>query len=86
MKKRSSHGKESRHWNIFQIAVQKIQVSLVPGKNIRYFTWRSLYMYDNISLNSPLSEECFRKISRENQNSHFCSIISSSQNIVSSTR
>jgi hypothetical protein len=40
-------------------------------------------MYDNISLNYPLSEECFRQISRENQNTCFCSIISFSPNFVS---
>jgi len=32
--------------------LQKIQVSLQSDKNSRYFTWRRMYVYDNISLNS----------------------------------
>jgi hypothetical protein len=32
-------------------SIQKIQVSLKPDKN-RYFTWKPMYIYDNISLNS----------------------------------
>jgi hypothetical protein len=37
---------------IFRKSVQKIQVSLKSHKNNRYFTWRPMYIYDNISLNS----------------------------------
>jgi hypothetical protein len=37
-------------------------------KNNGYFTWRSTYIYDNISPNYSANEECFR------QNTHFSSI------------
>jgi hypothetical protein len=50
-------------------SVTKIQVSLKSYKNIGYFTWRSMYIYDNISLTSPvpltmrnISEEIVQKI------------------------
>jgi hypothetical protein len=32
--------------------VEKIQVSLKDDKNNGYFTWKAMYVYDNISLNS----------------------------------
>jgi len=32
--------------------VEKIQVSLKFDKNNGYFTWRSVYIYDNISVSS----------------------------------
>jgi hypothetical protein len=38
--------------SIFQKYVEKIQVCLKSGKNVGYFTWRPMYIYDNISLNS----------------------------------
>jgi len=44
--------KEAWHLIIFRIFVQKIQVSLTSDNNTRYFTWRQIYIYDNISLNS----------------------------------
>jgi hypothetical protein len=37
---------------IFRKSVEKIQVSLPLDKNNSYFTWKALYIYDNISLNS----------------------------------
>jgi hypothetical protein len=41
-------------WNfdIFRKSVEKIKVLLKSDKNNAYFTWRPMYMYDNISLNS----------------------------------
>jgi len=36
----------------FQKSVKKIQVSLKPDKNDRYFIQRPMYIYDNIVLNS----------------------------------
>jgi len=39
--------------SIFRKSVPKIQVSLKSDKNNRYFTWRPIYIYDHISLNSP---------------------------------
>jgi hypothetical protein len=38
---------------------QKIQVSLQSDWNSRYFTWRRVYIYDNISLNYFQNEKCF---------------------------
>jgi hypothetical protein len=57
----------------FPKSVEKIQVSLKSDKNKGYFTWRPMYIYDNISLNSSWNEKCFRQICRENQNIHFMS-------------
>ena len=34
--------------SIFRKFIEKFQVSLKPDKNIRYFTWRQIYVYDNI--------------------------------------
>jgi hypothetical protein len=38
--------------SIFRKSVEKIQVSLKSDKNNGYFTWRPMYIYDYISLNS----------------------------------
>jgi hypothetical protein len=38
--------------DISQISVEKIKVSLKSDKNNEYFTWRPVYIYDNISLSS----------------------------------
>jgi hypothetical protein len=46
---------------VFRKSVHKIQVSLKPDKNNGYFTWRPIYIYSNISLNSPQNENCFRQ-------------------------
>jgi hypothetical protein len=37
---------------IFLKSVEKIQASLRANKNNGYFTWRPMYIYDNILLNS----------------------------------
>jgi len=52
---------------IFGKSAEKIQVSLKSGK----ITWRLMYIYDNISLNSCQNEKYFRSICRENQNRYF---------------
>jgi len=36
---------------IFRKSAQKIEVSLKSDKSNRYFTWRPIYIYDNISFN-----------------------------------
>ena len=58
-------------WNlmVFRKSVEKIQLSLKSEKNNGYFTGRTMYMYDNISLNSCYNEKCFR----QSQNIHFTS-------------
>jgi hypothetical protein len=38
--------------SVFRKSFQKIQVSLKFDNNNRYFTWRPVYIYYNISLNS----------------------------------
>ena len=40
----------------FRKHVEKIQVSLKSDKNNGYFTWRTLYIFDHISLNSSKNE------------------------------
>jgi len=35
-------------------------MSLKSDKTNSYFTWRSMYFYGNISLNSCQNEKCFR--------------------------
>jgi hypothetical protein len=39
-------------WVFFRKYVENIQVSLKPDENNGYFTWRPVYIYDNISLDS----------------------------------
>jgi len=58
-------------WGIFRNSVEEIQVSLKSEKNNGYFTWRSMYMYDHISLNSSQNKKCFSQNYGENQNTHF---------------
>ena len=41
---------EISYLSIFQNYDEDIQVSLKPDRNNGYFTWRSIYIYDNISL------------------------------------
>ena len=52
-------------WNlifeIFPKFCRRVQVLLKSDKNNRYFTWRPVYIYDSISLNSSQNEECFRQ-------------------------
>jgi len=38
-------------FDVFRKSVEKIQVSLKSDKNNGYFTWRTMYIYGNISLN-----------------------------------
>jgi hypothetical protein len=52
---------ETLYLSIFLKSVEKIQVSLKFGKNNGYFTWRPVYIYDNISLNSSYNEKYFRQ-------------------------
>ena len=42
---------EILYLKIFRKSVEKIQVLLKSDKKSGYFTWRSLYIYDNIWLN-----------------------------------
>jgi hypothetical protein len=60
--------------SIFQKYVKKIQVSLRSDKNNGYFTWRCMYVYDNILPNSSYNEKCFSKSCREYQKHILCSI------------
>jgi hypothetical protein len=48
-------------WEFLKKSVEKIQVELISDKNNVCFTWRRVYVYDNISLNSSQNEICFRQ-------------------------
>jgi hypothetical protein len=56
---------------IFDKSVEKIQILLKPDRNNGHFTWRTLFIFDHISLSSCWNEECLRQHCRENQNTHF---------------
>ena len=38
-------------WAFFEKTVEKIQVSLKSATNNGYFTWRPMYIFDQVSLN-----------------------------------
>jgi len=40
---------------------EKIKILLKSEKNNVYFTWKSVYVYDNISLKSSYNEKYFRQ-------------------------
>ena len=85
MKQLDSHWKDFHaiwYLNIFRKTVEKIQASLKSDKNNRYFTWRRLYIYDSISLNSSWNEKCFRLNCRESQTHVLCSIKFSENRVV----
>jgi len=71
-----SHGKyfhEILYLTIFQKSAEKIQVSLQSGNNNGYFTWRPIYIFDHISLNSSKNEKISSSNYVANQNTHFMS-------------
>ena len=47
--------------SIFRKSLDKIPVSLKSDKHNGYFTWRPMYIYDNILINSFYSKNCCRK-------------------------
>jgi len=55
----------------FSKTCYNIPGSLKPAKNSRYFRWRLMYIYDNISLNSPQNEKFSDKSSSEYHSTHF---------------
>jgi hypothetical protein len=58
-------------WIFFKKYVGWIQVLLKSDRNNGYFTWRPIYIYDNISLNYFWNDKSSDKICRGNQNTHF---------------
>ena len=49
-----------KNWNLsifFFKSVKRIQLSLQSGKNKGYFTWRPIYIFHHISLNSSSNEK-----------------------------
>ena len=56
---------------IFRQSFEKIQVSLKYDKKNGHFTWRSIYIFDQISLSSSYNEKNFRHSCTEYQNTHF---------------
>jgi len=47
--------------SICRKSVETIQVSLRSDQNNGYFTWRTIYIYDHIVLNSAYNEKCFKQ-------------------------
>jgi len=45
-----THFYEIWYLNVFRKAVEKIQVLLKSDKNNRYFIWRPVYLYEEISI------------------------------------
>jgi hypothetical protein len=66
---------EEFSWNLvfeyFLKSVEKIQVSWKSDKNNEYFIWWPLFITYHIPFSSSKNEKYFRRIYRENQNSHF---------------
>ena len=62
-------------WNFIFEYFSKIcwenSVSLKSRKNNWYFTWRSAFVYGNMSLNYALNEKCFRQKSLRNSKHTF---------------
>jgi hypothetical protein len=50
---------EILYLSTFRKSVEKIQVSLKTDKINGYFTWKRLYIFDNISLYSSENEKYF---------------------------
>jgi hypothetical protein len=59
------------HLNIFRKSVEKIQVSVESDMDNGHFTWRPMYIFDHISLNSCYIETIFRQKFWRNKNTHF---------------
>jgi hypothetical protein len=60
----------SSHWmdiydvlylSIYRKYINKIQVLLKSDKNDWHFAWRSIYVFNRISLSSSYNEKCFRQ-------------------------
>jgi hypothetical protein len=66
-----THFHVSWYLMIFKKIVERIQVSLKHDKNKGYFTWRPLYIYNNISLISSNNGKCFWQKCKEAENMHF---------------
>ena len=78
MEELGSHGTDfygNWYLNIFRKFVQKIKVSLKSDNNNGYFTWRPIYIYENISLISHLEWEMFQTKATEKIKTHIlCSV------------
>jgi hypothetical protein len=62
-----SHSKdfhEVLYFNTFRKYVEKIRASLKSAKNNGYFSWRSIYIFDQISLNSSRNRKRFTQSCR----------------------
>ena len=62
---------ENVYLSIFRKPIETIQFWLKSVNSNRYFTWTSLYIYDNMSPKFSWSEKCIRNSCRENRNTHF---------------
>ena len=75
MEQLGSHRKDFHYisyLSIFRKSVEKIKVSLKPEKkNNGYYTWRPLFIFDPVLLDSSQNENISDKSCIENQNTHF---------------
>jgi hypothetical protein len=46
---------------IFRNSAEKVKVFLKPNKNDRHFTWRPIFIFDHIALNSCWNKKYFRQ-------------------------
>ena len=58
---------------IFRKLLEKFQVSLKADNKNRYFTWRTINIFDHMSLISSQNEKCYRHICRGNKITLLCS-------------
>ena len=69
MKQLGSHWEDFHEiWNLsdFRKYVDKINIVLKYDKNNGRFTWRPMYTFDNVSLNSSFNEKYFNQICNKN--------------------
>jgi hypothetical protein len=50
---------------------RKFKFLLISDQNKRYFTWRSIYIFDHISLSSSRNEKCLWQKLSETRNTHY---------------
>jgi len=56
---------------IFKKSVKNVQEWLTCDEHNGCLTWRPMYIYDNISLNSSKNGKCFRQNLQRYENTHF---------------
>jgi hypothetical protein len=73
----------SRYFTLFRKSVAKIKLASKYDKNNGYFTWRPMWIYDNISLHSSYNETCLRqKMQRKSKHKFYVQKLFSESRIV----